>query len=323
MSVKWSSKFRSGKNIALENSFRFLYRNETQQNQIVNTFSIGSQNTPNYISNNGIFFPLLDLVNSGVVDASFKFINNTYFILDGENVGIYSTTFVPIGTPLSDLPSLVGTITAPNGQSTSIFYIEYPLNVKLASFFIPIITIPTRLRFTQNPTPPLLPYFQTQNVDAQGVNSYDPNNPFVFIGTQSSVPLTAVQNDGLNSVIGILGIDIYSSDPNQVIQSIDYTYKDSNGDLISISADPIVSPYQPQYGSIQGINLEGINLNNETTLSYTLKPFNSAYLTINYVKFTIYDYYEFDKVFKQQIMNDFLLQKKLLDRSRLSLLQVE
>jgi hypothetical protein len=323
MKKRWNTGLQYGRNLAIENSFRLYYRNETQQNQTVNTFSVGSQGTPKFVSGDGIFFPLLDLVNSGVVDNTFKFIVNAYLLFDGANVGIYSTTFIPIGTSLSALPSLTGTITTPFGESTDIWYVEYPISIKLASIFVPNITLPTRLRFTQNPVPPLLPYYQTENQNPQGVYSYNPNNPFVFIGTQTAVPFTSIQNDGVDSTIGILCIDIYSTDPEQVSQSIDYTYKDSNGNRITTSADPVVNPYQPQFGSIRCIDSGGIVLNNESTLTYNLKPLKNAFLTVNYVKFTIWDYYEFDRVFKQQIQDNFLLQKKLLDRNRVNNLQIQ
>jgi hypothetical protein len=137
------------------------------------------------------------------------------------------------------------------------------------------------------------------------------------------VPFTSIQNDGVDSTIGILCIDIYSTDPEQVSQSIDYTYKDSNGNRITTSADPVVNPYQPQFGSIRCIDSGGIVLNNESTLTYNLKPLKNAFLTVNYVKFTIWDYYEFDRVFKQQIQDNFLLQKKLLDRNRVNNLQIQ
>jgi hypothetical protein len=120
-----------------------------------------------------------------------------------------------------------------------------------------------------------------------------------------------------------LCIDIFSDDKEQVLQPVNYTYKDVNGNDFSFGADPVVNPYQPQVGTISCVDLENMQLNQETTLSYQVLPQKTAILTVNYIKFSIWDYYEFDRVFKQQLKHNFLLQKRLLDRDRLNVLQIE
>ena len=323
--VGWSSKIRRGRNIALGNSFRLTFNNQTGTTQNPQFFSLGSQGTPNLVSAPISLFLDCDLTSATfVVDAGGGFINNTYLILRAYDYGVFYTFFIPIGTKIGTLPSLTGKIYDPFGNVAETWYVDQNPNSKLYNFSFPNIAS-AQLTFALT-LPPILPInrlFQKFANPLQQPSSYDPNNPFRIFATNTAVPISAIQESGINNTYGILCIDIFSDDKAQVLQPVNFRYKDVNGNDFSFGADPIVNPYQPQVGTISCVDLEKMQLNQETTLSYQVLPQKTAILTVNYVKFTIWDFYEFDKVFAQQIKDNFLLQKRLLDRDRLSLLQIE
>lgn len=324
MNNRWSSRVRSGKNIALENSFRLTFNNQTGTIQNPQFFSLGSQGTPNYVSTPVSLFLYCDLVTAGVIDASYKFVNNTYFYLRAFDVGIFFTYLVAAGTSIFSLPSLTGTISDPFGNKTTIWYVQQnPINLRWDFSFPNIAAAQIVFALTLPPILPINLLFQQFANQVQAPSTYDPNNPFSLFTTTTDVSVSQIQNSGVDNSYGILCIDVFSTDKQQVLQPINYQYKDVNGDDFSFGADPVVNPYQPQVGTINCVDLEKMQLNVETTLSYQILPQRTAILTINYVKFSIWDYYEFDRVFAQQLRDNFLLQKRLLDRGRLSLLQVE
>lgn len=320
----WSSKVRGGRNIALENSFRISFNNQTGTIQNPQFFSLGSQGTPNYVSAPISLFLTCDLITAGVIDISFKFVNNTYLILRAYDYGVFYTFLVPIGTLIFNLPTLTGKIYDPYGNVADTWYVQQnPINLRWDFSFPNIASAQLIFALTLPPILPINLLFEKFANPLQQPSSYDPNNPFIVFATTTAVPITAIQQSGIDNSYGVLCIDIYSDDKQQVLQPINYQYKDVNGNDFSFGADPIVNPYQPQVGSISCVDLERMQLNQETTLSYQVLPEKTAIVTVNYVKFSIWDYYEFDKVFAQQLRDNFLLQKRLLDKSRMNALQIE
>ena len=352
MTRNWTSSVRGGRNIAVENSFRIQYDNFSNQQGTVGLFSLGSNNiTQSAVTQINSTFLNIDVSaavdSSGVVIAPFfQFqVSQTYLGVNplyyGQNLIVARSALLPIGfnflnvasqpytnriytIPPSGVYSFVNVPTT-NGQFTDLngnfckqWYIEVKdLAASIYNFVYPNVSLNLLTGVTVSGT-----IFEQKNVTISQ-SSLDVNNPFLQTSTQTPVPVSAIQQSSNGSTIGVLCLDIYSQNKEQVIQSIDYQYRDSNGNLNSFSADPIINPYQPQVGSISCLDLEMMQINTETTISYKVLPNSSALLTYNYVRFTIWDYYEFDRVFAQQLRDNYFLQKKLLNKNRISLLQIE
>ena len=350
--VGWTSRFRKGRNIAIENSFRITYENTSQQQATVGLFSLGSNNiTQSANTQNNSKFSKIDF--SSCVDANglftqpFRFqIWATYLgvnpVYNGISFQMVTSFLLPIGFNILNLPTInqlnfvytipdsgvfsSTTVARTNGQFSDLnqdfctqWYIEAVEQVNSTyQLVFPNVAV-NRIRIIDFGGTPLVDV--SNCVVSQ--SALDVNNPFVQTTTQTNVPVSAIQQSSNGSSIGILCLDIYSTNQDQILQGVGYQYKDSNGDTIFFSADPIINPYQPQVGVISCLDLEMMQINVETTVSYNILPQTTALITYNYVRFTIWDYYEFDKVFAQQLKDNFLLQKRLLDRDRLSLLQIE
>lgn len=359
MTRNWTSSVRGGRNIAIENSFRIQYENNSNQAANVGLFSLGSNNiTQQTTTQNNSLFKAIDwstcvdanglvtqpiriqlwanqLVrkdSSYVYGTSLQMTNPIlaqslpigYNILNlpiGVNWFNFVYTFLPLPTPsfATSVPRTNGQFVDLYGNFCSQWYIAAADQANsLYSLVFPNAVV-NRIR--------VLDAFSVALIDVSNgqveQSSLDVNNPFVQTFTQTPVSVGAIQQSSNGGTIGVLCLDIYSQNTEQILQSVDYQFKDTNGNLVFFSADPIINPYQPQVGSISCLDLEMMQINNETTVFYNVLPNSSALITYNYVRFTIWDYYEFDRVFAQQLRDNFLLQKRLLDRGRLSLLQVE
>lgn len=333
---RWSAKNRDGKNLAVENSFRITYKNNTAQERSYGLFGLGSINTtPNQTTtfvNLFLNFNLTGIVNPAIPFFLASFLANTgirFYARVNNVLTLYAQTIIPAFTGLSSLPSLLAAanITDPFGNTLGKNFIQAHQNQPIGyngfvDFNFPDIVV-DQLEFIAPIPAPSIQSIARPNEQGIFTYSIDPPYPFILIKTDTSVSTQSIEQSGIDNSFGILGIDIYSEDATQVIQGIDYTFKDVNGDSQIFSADPIVDPYQPSISSVQGVDLEKMQINQETTITYNLRPLATANLTINYVKFSIWDFYEFDRVFAQQLRDDFLLQRKLLSADRARNLQIQ
>lgn len=354
MSAAWSSRERKGINIAVENSFRLNYQNFSSQAQSVRLFSLGSVNINQSVNTApNSFFLIVDM--SSCVNASGLFYVQTDFYIEFLYSGVnplYNGTYFPmvfgqypIGFNVNNMFSIGATqayayeIPDSGGLSvtipplTDMQFVDFPSQTlcrewyieavdqanSIYKFVFPNVSV-NRIRATDAFTS--LPLFSNTNVQIFD-SSLNQENPFVQTRTETPVSAGAIQQSSNGSTLGVLCLDIYSENTTQVLEGIGYRYRDSNGDVKFFNSSPIVNPYQPQVGSISCFDLEDIQVNTQTTVSYNILPNTSALLTYNYVRFTIADYYEFDKVFRQQLRDNYYLQKRLMSRGRVNSLLIE
>jgi len=354
MSASWSSRERQGKNIAVENSFRLNYQNFSSQPQSVRLFSLGSANINQSINTApNSFFLIVDM--SSCVNSSGLFYVATDFYIEFLYSGVnplYNGTyfpmvfgFYPIGFNVNnmffntvsqayayEIPDSGGLNVTPPFV-VNMQFVDFPSQTLCREWYVEAVdqansiykfvfpnVFVNRIRATDQFTS--LPLFSNTNVQIFD-SSLNQDNPFVQTRTETPVSAGAIQQSSNGSTIGVLCLDIYSENKTQVLEGIGYRYKDANGDVKFFNTSPIINPYQPQVGSISCLDLENIQVNTQTTVSYNILPDTSALLTYNYVRFTIDDYYEFDKVFRQQLRDNYFLQQKLLKRSRINSLLIE
>ena len=354
MSGAWSSRERKGINIAVENSFRLNYQNFSSQAQSVRLFSLGSVNINQSINTApNSFFLIVDM--SACVNASGLFYQQTDFFIEFLYSGvnpIYNGQYItmvyknyPIGFNVNNMffttatavyayeipDSGVATQTIPT--LTNMQFVDFPSQTLCQEWYIEAVDQANSIykfvfpnvfvnRIRAQDTFGGFPFFSNTNVQIFN-SSLNQENPFVQTRTETPVSAGAIQQSSNGSTLGVLCLDIYSENTTQVLEGIGYRYRDSNGDVKFFNSSPIVNPYQPQVGSISCFDLEDIQVNTQTTVSYNILPNTSALLTYNYVRFTIADYYEFDKVFRQQLRDNYLLQQRLLKRGRINSFLIE
>ena len=156
----------------------------------------------------------------------------------------------------------------------------------------------------------------------QTTASFVTTNPLVLVGG------TTAYNEILNSETGnaykIMGMDIYSNSPNQLLQGVNFGMKDANGDRLITGSDPIIDPYQPSIASIQSLDTQGFTIDSETLFYYSVDAYTFVRLSFNYVRAQVSLMKEFDQAFVQQLtMESQKLQRELNlgDRERYLLYQ--
>jgi hypothetical protein len=147
-------------------------------------------------------------------------------------------------------------------------------------------------------------------------------NPLVSL--DGTIPYQEIENSETGNAYKVMGMDIYSNKPNQLLQEIQYGMKDANGDRYLIGSTPTIDPYQPSRASIQSVDSQGFTIDSETLFSYNVESFTFVRLTFNYVRAQLSVMKEFDQAFVQQLTMESDKLKRILnleDASRYILFQ--
>jgi hypothetical protein len=143
------------------------------------------------------------------------------------------------------------------------------------------------------------------------VTTYVTTNPFITV--QGVVPITYIQQSETGNAYKILGIDIISDNPQQLLEEINYGNKTANGNTWSSGFTPTIDPYQENAVSLHGIFDEDFVLNTDTTFSYNVLASSFSRLTFNYVKASLSFMREFDQALATELMLKFATERMYLD----------
>jgi hypothetical protein len=308
----WSSRFgEEGVNLAVDNSFRLQIANASTSPFTINLFNLGgSATTQTSITTSSIgslknlFVP--ELLN-GVLIAPI-----TFEISQGVTT-LLSIPFI-VGQTINDIMSAVNPVINLQGQS-GILTIQQSVGDITGTLYDQIITTPSITKISYSGIGQGTPTYQTQ--------TYVTNNPFVTIRSNKNNNLNLIQNSEVGNAYKVLGMDVYSDKAAQVLEPLNYFYRDANGNLQGAVTSPTIDPYQPNRASLQMIYVDEFQITTNTQFQYIIDALSSVYLTFTYVNFGVEDFKEFDKIFYQQVRDKFWMDKKLIAQSRIKSMQVE
>lgn len=307
-----------GRNLALPDSFFLQFTNNDSTEQTLNLFNQGGANQTQISINQTLNTRKnLDLVQTGFMDLSGNLLIQTTFVLyDAFPFGnVLNGTILNAGQNISLLNTLLNPVVGTNGQTGYLSVSQQP--------------IPQLVEFT----------IGAANAKAIGVfdtivgsgfvagtfettASFVTTNPLVLVG--GTIGYNEILNSQTGNAYKIMGMDIYSNQPNQLLQDIQYGNKDANGDKYLIGSTPTIDPYQPSRASIQSVDSQGFTIDSETLFSYNVESFTFVRLTFNYVRAQLSVMKEFDQAFVQQLTMESDKLKRILnleDSSRYILFQ--
>lgn len=307
-----------GRNLALPNSFFLNFTNNTSSEFTFYLFNQGGA-LQTQVSNNQTlnYRNDIDLVTTGFMDLSGNvLVSTTFELYDAFPTGgtLLKTATLSAGQNISLLNTLLNPVVGTNGI-TGYFSINQqptPLN-KYVNFAIGGANA-KMLKIIGS---------TTLNIGTiQTTSSFVTTNPLILVGG------TTDYNEILNSETGnaykIMGMDIYSNSPNQLLQGVNFGMKDANGDRNITGSDPIIDPYQPSIASIQSLDTQGFTIDSETLFYYSVDAYTFVRLSFNYVRAQLSIMKDFDQAFVQQLtMESQKLQRELNlgDRERYLLYQ--
>lgn len=306
----WSSRFgERGVNLAAENSFRLQINNASSSDFTINLFNLGggansqtSITTGTYSLENSLF--VTELTN-GILIAPI-----TFEIAQGVTT-LVSIPFI-VGQTINDIMTAVNPIVNLQGQS-GILTIQQTAGDLTGKLYDLVLTTPNITKVSFSGISQYSPTYTT--------TSYVTNNPLVTIDGTTNINF--IQNSEIGNSYKIMSMGVYSNKPDQLLESINYFWRDVNGNLYRFGTDPTIDPYQANNASVQMIYVDDFQIHTNTQFQYTILKNNSVYLTFTYVQFGINDLREFSKIFYQQTRDIFLMDKKLLKKSRINSLYIE
>ena len=308
----WAYKFgKKGVNLSSENSFRFKITNASNSPFTLNLFNLGggASTQTNFTTATYSIEKNVDL--TGII--SFGVVTAPLLLQISQGVTIlYSGNFI-VGQTLANIMTAVNPLVNTQGQSGT-FNIQQSVGDLTGNFYDIVVTTPnvSKVDFNGGSVQYTPTYFTT---------SYVTNNPFIFINGTTDVNF--IQNSETTNSLKIIGVDVYSSNDNQLMQGLNYLIRDVNGNLLSFGTDPVIDPYQPNRASLQNIYVDDIQIHTNTQFQYTIDANTTAYITFNYVRFGVAEYEEFNRIFTQQTRDRYLAQRFIVDVDRVQEMNIE
>jgi hypothetical protein len=331
----WSSRFgQEGVNLAADNSFRLQITNASTSPFTLNLFNLGgsaSNQTSITTGLTSVFTGAQLIDTSGPIVISNTptipaLVNGVVVDIVGLDVaygrvggGSSPTQFFPTGTTLAQINAFYeNNVTNNQGQVGSMIIAQKPLSTDEYYVFV---TIPNILNFSfaDFAFPPLSTIFSFSNQEI----SYVTSNPLVTFRGPKNINISYIQNSEIGNSYKVTGMDVYSNKQSQVLEPLNYFYRDANGQVQGAVTSPTIDPYQPNRASLQMIYVDDFQIFTNTQFQYIIDGLTSVYLTFNYVNFGVEDFKMFDKVFYQQVRDKFWMDKKLIQQSRVKSIHIE
>jgi hypothetical protein len=308
----WSSRFgEEGVNLAVDNSFRLQIANASTSPFTINLFNLGgSASTQTSITTSSIgtlknLF-VAELLN-GVLIAPI-----TFEIAQGVTT-LVSIPFI-VGQTINDIMAAVNPVINLQGQSGTLT-IQQSVGDLTGTLYDQIITTPSITKISYSGV--------SQGTPTYEIQTYVTNNPFVTIRGPKNVNINFIQNSEIGNSYKVIGMDVYSDKPSQVLEPLNYFYRDANGMVQGAVTSPTIDPYQPNRASLQMIYVDDFQIFTNTQFQYIINALSQVYLTFNYVNFGVEDFKMFDKIFYQQVRDKFWVDRKLIWQSRIKSMQIE
>jgi hypothetical protein len=301
-----------GRNLALPNSFFLNFTNNSSSEFTFYLFNQGGALQTQITSQKNLS-SITNLDFGSWIDANGNVLVSTNFSLQ-DGLGVFAITTLTAGQNISLLNSIWSSVTDLSGN-TGVFSIT-----QLASPLQKYVNV--AVGGANATTFKLIGGTTIGYPFSVSTTSFVTTNPLVSLGG------TTAYNEILNSETGnaykIMGMDVYSNNPNQLLQGVNFGMKDVNGDRLITGTDPTIDPYQPSLASIQSVDTQGFTIDSEALFYYSVDAYTFVRLSFNYVRAQVSLMKEFDQAFVQQLtMESEKLQRtlNLEDRVRYLLYQ--
>ena len=289
-----------GRNLSIGDSFTLRFINNTSSSFTFNLFNQGGVGTSNVTPlTNALLNSVNNMNISTLVNGVFS-AATTMEVYDSTNT-LISTVVMPLGSTLTTYLATINPLTDSFGN-TGILYGQQTPNSVLTT------------RYDWTLTGFAADFFKfglTTATPTVQVTTYVTTNPFITV--QGVVPITYIQQSETGNAYKILGIDIISDNPQQLLEEINYGNKTANGNTWSSGFTPTIDPYQENAVSLHGIFDEDFVLNTDTTFSYNVLASSFSRLTFNYVKASLSFMREFDQALATELMLKFATERMYLD----------
>jgi hypothetical protein len=141
---------------------------------------------------------------------------------------------------------------------------------------------------------PILEPFQTTTT------TFVTTNPLVKLG--GTIPFNEILNSETGNSYKVDGIDVISTNSDQIFEDMTYGFKDVNGNKVRLSTANYVDIYQPQSTSLQNIATPGFIIDAETLFTYPILSYTFARITFNYVRAQLSIIKEFNQALAQEFV---------------------
>ena len=282
------------RSLALPNSFSLDMTNNSSSTFTFNLFNLGGElQTP--ITSQETLNTIIKLNVNAFVDILGNCLQQTTFELLNSTFNLLSTTTLAIGQNV--LLSAIGLnpVVGTNGLS-GVFDISYTtpsssqvINVAVGS------ANAAYLRIFATPGPAsLIEPFQTTT------STFVTTNPLVKLG--GTIPFNEILNSETGNSYKVDGIDVISTNSDQIFEDMTYGFKDVNGNKVRLSTANYVDIYQPQSTSLQNIATPGFIIDAETLFTYPILSYTFARITFNYVRAQLSAIKEFNQALAQEFV---------------------
>ena len=293
-----------GRNLALPNSFFLEFTNNSSSEQTFNLFNQGGANQTQ-ISTNQTLNSRKDVDLTVFIDSSGNVLATTTFELRASSAfgPLLKTATLSAGQNISLLNTALSPDVGTNGQTG---YFSITQQASPLETFVDVVVGNANADYFN-----VLAFTGLYVQLVQTTASFVTTNPLVLVG--GTIGYNEILNSQTGNAYKIMGMDIYSNSPNQLLQGINFGMKDVNGDKFTEGVDPTIDPYQPSLGSIQSVDTQGFTIDSETLFSYTVEALTFVRLSFNYVRAQLSIMKDFDQAFVQQLTLESQKLQRILD----------
>ena len=293
-----------GRNLALPNSFFLEFTNNSSSEQTFNLFNQGGANQTQ-ISTNQTLNSRKDVDLTVFIDSSGNVLATTTFELRASSAfgPLLKTATLSAGQNISLLNTALSPVVGTNGQTG---YFSITQQASPLETFVDVVVGNANADYFN-----VLAFTGLYVQLVQTTASFVTTNPLVLVG--GTIGYNEILNSQTGNAYKIMGMDIYSNSPNQLLQGINFGMKDVNGDKFTEGVDPTIDPYQPSLGSIQILDTKCFTIDSETLFSYSVEAFTFVRLSFNYVRAQLSIMKDFDQAFVQQLTLESQKLQRILD----------
>lgn len=278
------------RSVSLPNSFFLTFANNGSSSQTLNLFNLGENGTS--ITNEKLLSTILNLDISALVDASGNVLANTTFKIEDSSSNIISSAILTTGQNIfTAYPTAVNPITDLNGNSGTLVISPTQISNKIVNVAVSkadayLLQVSSGLGVV------------TENF-VQTISTYVTTNPLVTI--KGTIPYTEIKQSETGNVYKVVATDFFSTNSSQILEPINYGYKDARGNRARKQAIPIVDPNALGI-SIQNVDTEGLLLYALTIFEYRVLAYSSIRMTFNYVRAQLSKMLEYEQALSSELL---------------------
>ena len=278
------------RSVSLPNSFFLTFTNNGSSSQTLNLFNLGENGTS--VTNEKLLSTILNLDISALVDASGNVLANTTFKIEDSSANTISSAILTTGQNIfTTYPTAVNPITDLSGNSGTLVISPTQISNKIVNVAVSkadayLLQVSSGLGVV------------TENF-VQTISTYVTTNPLVTI--KGTIPYTEIKQSETGNVYKVVATDFFSTNSSQILEPINYGYKDARGNRARKQAIPIVDPNALGI-SIQNVDTEGLLLYALTIFEYRVLAYSSIRMTFNYVRAQLSKMLEYEQALSSELL---------------------